>query len=153
MALSLAAAALIAGIGGSVLGAGSSLLEGAINRDFTAKENEKNRKWQEHMANTAHQREVADLQAAGLNPYLSASGSGATSSPSGASGGATGVSQAGAILGAAIPNLVQSAKTLSDMNTSKSKVAANQMVDLVSSALTSAKKDMRKYNRNYEFSF
>lgn len=52
--------------------------------EFNANEAAKNRDWQEMMSNTAHQREVKDLMAAGLNPVLSAMNGNGASVTSGA---------------------------------------------------------------------
>ena len=58
--------------------------------DFNAAEAAKNRNWQKMMSDTAHQREVRDLMAAGLNPVLSVTGGNGASVGSGATAGSVG---------------------------------------------------------------
>lgn len=69
------------------LGAMSSAFTAAGNsrqRKWAAAQAAAQRQWQEEMASTAHQREVADLRKAGLNPILSATGGSGAAVPSGA---------------------------------------------------------------------
>lgn len=83
------------GIAGGLINAATTAWQNKQNVNEAAK----NRRWQEAQAttafsrsmtasNTAHQREVADLKAAGLNPILSAGGKGASAPTAGMGSGA-----------------------------------------------------------------
>lgn len=78
-----AAAATSPWWGPAVIGGAAALAGSAWSAFSGSKQAEKQRDWQAEMSNTAHQREVKDLKAAGLNPILSAKLGGSTT-PSGA---------------------------------------------------------------------
>lgn len=121
-------------------------LEAQKSRDFNAVEAQKTRDYEKMMSDTSHQREVADLKAAGLNPVLAVNNgamsyTGASASSSPASGQAasvaleSGANSAASILNSLMSGIVglkqserqaEASKYAADKSASATKYAADQ---------------------------
>ena len=121
---------------------GQALALSGSNSAFNAAEAQKNRDWQERMANTAHQREVADLKAAGLNPILSVTGGSGAPVGSGATAYAdsSGVSALSSVIGSILAsNATLSAAALASSASRYASELSNPLAYIFRGASTSGK--------------
>lgn len=123
-------------LAGAVLPMASSMMSGMSSAKGAEKQNKqsmrmmkKQMEWQEYMSNTAHQREVADLRAAGLNPILSATGGMGASTPSGSS--APIVNEEGAGVSSALQALTALAESTLAKETANLKKAETEQTEVV----------------------
>lgn len=128
---------------------------------FSAEQAQINRDYQERLSSTAHQREVADLIAGGLNPVLSAKYSG-SSTPSGSS--ASGITSTGSkgdvdttsqqMIGALINAVIGQATALQTTalnNQTSLTMSQNQLAGILGSANITASSNQYIQKQSQEF--
>lgn len=126
---------------GSITG---GLLDTGAQMAFNAHESRAQRKWLEKMSNTAHRREVEDLRLAGLNPILSAGGSGASTPGGGVAGASLGN------LSSAVTKGLQTSAAVKQLKETTREVTAQADQSEVRSELVQNAKDWLEKNPQYK---